>query len=98
MVYDKTAHLPEGAAKTYNHIPYKLKTTNKQLTSRAGLLMIAQLMEHAPSWHKKIGKKASKKEIRPNRISIFERPESININESFRLWESNSIVCSQMKW
>jgi hypothetical protein len=28
-----------------NILPYNLKTTNEQLTSRAGLLVVAQLME-----------------------------------------------------
>ncbi len=46
MVCDKTVHHPTGATtKTMNILPYKLETTNDQLTSRAGLLSIAQLME-----------------------------------------------------
>ncbi len=36
--------------------------------------------KHAPRWHKKMGKKASKREMIPNRISILERPDAINKN------------------
>jgi len=32
-------------AKAYDYLPYKLATTNDQLTSRAGLLASGQLME-----------------------------------------------------
>ncbi len=51
--------------------------------------------KHAPRWHKKMGKKASKREMIPNRISILERPDAINKKESFGHWEGDSIVCSQ---
>jgi hypothetical protein len=46
MVCDETFHHPMGEQnKAYMKIiPYKLKTTNNKITSRAGLLTIAQLM------------------------------------------------------
>ena len=51
--------------------------------------------KHAPRWHKKMGKKASKREMIPNRISILERPDEIDKKEVFGHWEGDSIVCSQ---
>ncbi len=42
-----------------------------------------------------MGKKASKKTMIPNRISILERPDAINKKEVFGHWEGDSIVCSQ---
>ncbi len=59
MACDKTNHHPIGATTQglINIIPYKLTTTNDQLTSRAGLLTIAQLMntlilmQHEGSFH-----------------------------------------------
>ena len=51
--------------------------------------------KHAPRWHKKMGKKRSKREMIPNRISIIDRPEAIDKKEAFGHWEGDSIVCSQ---
>jgi len=51
--------------------------------------------KHAPRWNKKMGKKASKREMIPNRISILERPGEIDKKEAFGHWEGDSIVCSQ---
>ena len=51
--------------------------------------------KHAPRWHKKMGKKASKREMIPYRISILERPDEIDKKEVFGHWEGDSIVCSQ---
>jgi IS30 family transposase len=51
--------------------------------------------KHAPRWHKKMGKKLSKREMIPNRISILERPSDIDKKETFGQWEGDSIVCSQ---
>jgi IS30 family transposase len=42
-----------------------------------------------------MGKKASKRAIIPNIISILARSESINKKELFGHWESDSIVCLQ---
>ena len=46
MVSDQTDHHPMGEQPgLMNILPHKLTTTNDQLTSRAGLLAIAQVME-----------------------------------------------------
>ncbi len=46
MVSDQTDHHPMGEQpRLMNILPHKLTTTNDQLTSRAGLLAIAQVME-----------------------------------------------------
>jgi len=46
MVSDQTDHHPMGEQSgLMNILPHKLTTTNDQLTSRAGLLAIAQVME-----------------------------------------------------
>ncbi len=46
MVSDETDHHPMGEQpRLMNILPHKLTTTNDQLTSRAGLLAIAQVME-----------------------------------------------------
>jgi hypothetical protein len=46
MVCDKTFQHPMGAQpRLMNSLPYELSTTNDQLTSRAGLLTVALLME-----------------------------------------------------
>ena len=46
MVCDETHHHPLGEQhKAYIILPYKLSTTKDQLTSRAGLLLPAQLMD-----------------------------------------------------
>ena len=45
MICNQTRHHPLGATKAMNSLPYKLTTTNDQLTSRAGLLTVALMME-----------------------------------------------------
>jgi len=51
--------------------------------------------KHEPRWFKGMGKKLSKREMIPNRISILDRPEAINDKSEFGHWEGDSIVCSQ---
>jgi IS30 family transposase len=51
--------------------------------------------KHTPRWHKKMGKKFSKRDMIPNRVSILERPIEIDNKGTFGHWEGDSIVCSQ---
>lgn len=51
--------------------------------------------KHRPRWTKGMGKKHTKREMIPNRVSILERAESINNKSVFGHWEGDSIVCSQ---
>jgi len=53
--------------------------------------------KHEPRWLKGMGKKLSKREMIPNRISILERPSEIDDKSQFGHWEGDSIVCSQSK-
>ena len=39
--------------------------------------------KHEPRWNKRMGKKMSKREMIPNRVSILERPSHINDKTDF---------------
>ena len=51
--------------------------------------------KHEPRWNKGMGRKKSKCNHIPNRISILERPKRINNKSEFGHFEGDSIVCSQ---
>jgi len=51
--------------------------------------------KHEPRWYKRMGKKMTKRDMIPNRVSILERPAHIDDKSQFGHWEGDSMVCSQ---
>ena len=51
--------------------------------------------QHAPRWTRGMCRAGTKKAMIPGRISIGERPESINDKSEFGHWEGDSIVSSK---
>jgi hypothetical protein len=99
MVCDETPHHPLGEQhKAYIILPYKLSTTKDQLTSRAGLLLPAQLMDtlsFAQHIDRYFPQPQSNRGFKPSvfvqTLILMQHDESFHLDDVRHLKEDNAL-------